>query len=62
MTELEQIQLALQNAWSADVDHRLDWMTDQNQEKFARDYPNLNQVIHNILEMTDASAENLPAR
>jgi len=53
MNTLEQIQIALSMALQADLEHGVKWMNEAYAEKFRADYPQLNQVIENIMEMRD---------
>jgi len=48
---LEQIQIALDVALQSDLEHGVKWMNEAYAEKFKADYPQLNQVIENIMEM-----------
>jgi hypothetical protein len=50
-TLLRQTQDALAMAVQADLEHGVKWLNEQAAEEFARKYPNLNQVIGNIMEM-----------
>lgn len=52
---LEQIQVALSVALQCDLEHGVAWMNDEAAAEFAKDYPQVNQVINNILEMNNES-------
>jgi hypothetical protein len=49
---LEQIQVALSVAMQCDLEHGVKWLNEEAADKFAKDYPQLNQVIGNIMEMS----------
>ena len=51
--QLEQIQTALNAALMADLKHEVDWMDEQRKQDFSDKYPNISQVIYNIMEMKD---------
>ena len=54
---LEQIQAALDLAKQADLEQGVQWMNEEAVENFAHDYPQINQVINNILEMDNESKD-----
>ena len=52
---LKQIQTALSVAWQVDIEGGNDWYNREMRTEFARRYPQLNQVINNIMEMKDGN-------
>ena len=56
--QIELIQTALNIARQVDLENGVAWMNDMAEQKFAKYYPQLNQVINNILEMGDTGERN----
>ena len=52
---LEQIQVALSVALQCDLDTGVEWCDKEAHDRFSQLYPQINQVINNILEMNNES-------
>ena len=54
---LEQIQTALSVAMQVDLENGVAWMNEIASTEFAAKYPQINQVIQNILEMDNDTSD-----